>query len=95
MNFPHPDYRNFIDGGFSHAYCKRPELSVVITATRYPDSDIWHDEGSHHLTLMTADEYMSIFWKGVEAARQKHDVIMAKLIKTGMYLPPALWEYMY
>jgi hypothetical protein len=87
MNFPHPDYRNFIDGGFSHAYCKRPELSVITTVAKYTDSDIWNDEGDFHLNLQTADEYMAIFWKGVEDARQKHDVIVEKLVKNGMYRP--------
>lgn len=79
LNFPHSNYRNFIDGGFSHAYCKRPERSVVTTVSRHPDSDIWHDEGRFHFNLMTAAEYMAIFWAGVAAAEQNHDKIVSKL----------------
>lgn len=85
LSFPHPDYPNFVDGGFSHSYCKRPELSVVVTVAKYPDSDVWSDGGMFHLNLMGYEEYMGLFWKGVESAGRKHEVIVEKLRRGGMY----------
>lgn len=79
-------HRGYIDGGFSHAFCKRTALSVVVSASKYPESDVYHSETGYHLNLLSTEQYIQLFWDGVEAARKSHDKIIAKLRASGMLI---------
>lgn len=79
-------YRDYIDGGFTHAFCPDPRTSVNVSVAHYPDVDVYHDMNRHHLTYLTGAEYMDVFWKGVRAAEAGHEVIVEKLRAQGMLL---------
>ena len=82
------NYKNYIDGAFSHNV---PSDDMSQTVSVNPSSnegiaDVYYNlNKTRHLKLMNYDQYMAVFWLGVEMANRNHNKIVNKLKMSGMY----------